>query len=119
MDRAGRQGIPLLDGELKMDEHPVFKVGMSADEVLLVEDASGRQRVKRNELIDEDDCGLVIAWYLTDATLIIRRDVRFGPYRVSEILPASKSKRTITRRQSALSSDEVAAWREGRKKDDG
>lgn len=100
------------------NEHPVFKVGMSADEVLLVEDASGRQRTKRNELIDEDDNGLVIAWYLTDATLILRRVVKFGPYRVSEVLPASKSKGTITRRQSALSSDEVAAWRE-RKKGDG
>jgi hypothetical protein len=93
-----------------------FKVGMTADHVLLIESNRRTNRVAKNKILDITKLGLKIAWYLVDCTLILARSEVEGAYIVQEILPAKKAYRTITHEKAALTAQDIANWRKEHKK---
>ena len=68
-------------------EHPVFELGMSADHTLNVMKRSGRRFLRKPKEIGKDKSGLVVEWYLQDATLTFcrRRVGSVSCYRITEI----------------------------------
>lgn len=44
-------------------DHPVFEIGMLADNVLFIERKSGRKRIAKNSIEREDKKGLIVHWF--------------------------------------------------------
>ena len=68
-------------------EHPLFELGMSADHTLKVMKWFGRRFLRKPKEIGKDKSGLVVEWYLQDATLTFcrRRIESVNCYRITEI----------------------------------
>ncbi len=68
-------------------DHPVFELGMSADHTLDVMKLSGRRFLRKPEEVGKDKSGLVVEWYLQDATLTLcrRRIESVTCYRIIDI----------------------------------
>lgn len=71
-------------------EHKVFKLDMPADSVVFIVNHTRRDYIHANKIIGVDDLGLIVQWYLQDATLTMAR--RDGMYRVIEIEQAYTKK---------------------------
>jgi hypothetical protein len=69
-----------------MIDHPTFKLSMPADNVVFIVGHTRRDYIFANKIIDVEDGGIVIQWYLQDATLTLAR--RQGMYRIIEIAKA-------------------------------
>ena len=90
-------------------EHRVFKTGMLADDVLMIEKKTGRRRVAKNTIEGEDkEKGLIVRWYLVDCTLVLGRDKNPGPYVIQDILePIEAEGRLISAKQAGLTDDSL------------
>jgi hypothetical protein len=75
-----------------MMDHPIFKLDMSADHTLDVMKLSGRRFLRKPKEVGKEKYGLIVNWFLQDATLTLcRRKVNdITCYRITDIQPTNK-----------------------------
>lgn len=80
-----------------MTEHKTFKLNMPADSVVFIVGHTRRDYIFANKIIGVEEDGIVIQWYLQDATLTLAR--RQSMYRVIAIDPAMTAKKYVKIKQ--------------------
>jgi hypothetical protein len=64
-------------------DHKVFKLGMTSDNVVFIVNHTRRDYVHSTKIIGIEDNGLLVQYYLQDATLTFAR--RDGEYRIIKV----------------------------------
>jgi hypothetical protein len=74
-----------------MSDHPIFKLNMTADSVVFIVNHTRRDYIHATKIIGIEDDGMIVQWYLQDATLTMAR--KNGPYHIIEVESAYSKKK--------------------------